>query len=153
MQTTIDVTPDYKEINVDLSQICSALFNIAQRYTPSTSFAETNELIRIAKILETAGVAVKPAARFCAAISDHSTNVTRQSSEYRLLKARYAACLSTIADLAGRKPFKTKSAFHEGIHEGLRRAAKIAIMFLDDIVENRPLEPQNSKLKKSDFVR
>ena len=153
MQTTIDAAPVYEEIAVDLSQICGVLFNIAQKHTPSTSFAETNELIRIAKILESTDVPVAPAAKLRAAISDHSANVTRQSSEYRLLKARYAACLSTIADLAGKKPAKTKSAFHEGIHEGLRRAAKIAIMFLEDIVENRPLEPQNSKLKKSNFVR
>ncbi len=153
MQTTVVTASEVTEVAVDLRDLCSALFDMAQRHTPSTSFAETNELIRIAKILESIGVDAVAVPKMRAAIADHSSNVTRQSSEYRLLKARYAACLSTIADLAGKKPAKAKSAFHAGIHEGLRRAAKIAIMFLDDIVENRPLEVKTSKLKKSDFVR
>jgi hypothetical protein len=137
----------------DLQHLCGVLFDVAQRHTPSTSFADINELLNAAQIMQSNGIPVQPVAKIKAALGDHSSSVTKQSNEYRLLKARYAACLSTIADLAGKQPVKAKSAFHSGIHEGLRRAAKIAIMFLDDIVENRPLLPKGGKMKKSDFVR
>jgi len=142
------------ELNTsDLKQLCSLLFDIAQRHTPNTAFADANELLNSAQIMQSNNIEIAPLAKLRAAIGDYSSAVTKQSNEYRLLKARYSACLSTIADLAGKKPKKNKSAFHAGVHEGLRRAAKIAIMFLDDISENRPLLPNKLRRKNTNFVR
>jgi hypothetical protein len=155
MQTLDSSTPAVldEQIAVDLPQICRILFDIAQLYTPASAFSDTSELLRIAKIMQDIGIPVTPLSKIKAALSDHSSNVTTQSSEYRLLKARYAACLSTIADLANKTPVRVKTVFQSGVHEGLRRAAKIAIMFLDDIMENKPLKPKNNGHKKSSLTR
>jgi hypothetical protein len=151
MSVTAAETPELTA--ADLCRLCGLLFDIAQRHTPATAFADTNELLNAAHILQSNGIEIVPLAKLRAAITDHSSALTKQSNEYRLLKARYSACLSTIADLAGKRPKKNKSAFHAGVHEGLRRAAKVAIMFLTDISENRPLLPNKLRRKNTNFVR
>jgi hypothetical protein len=124
----------------DFSELCGVLYNMAQKHVPAHCFSETSELVNIAKILQANNIAITPVAKLKAAMSDHSTVVAKQTCEYRLLRAKYAAALSTIADLGTRKQRRNKTDFHTGVHEGLRRAAKIAIMFLADIADGK-LEP------------
>ena len=120
----------------DLSEICIALYRIAQKHVVTTAFADINELLHISKILEASDVPVETAVKLKAAVADHIPSVAKQSADYRLLRAQFRAALSTIADL-GRRDSKThKSEFHEGVHAGLRKAAKIAIIFLDDLNDN-----------------
>lgn len=116
-----------------LEEICCTLYSIAQRHTPTTAFADTTELVNITKLLQANNIPVQPAVKAIAATNDYSPAVLKHSEEYRLLHAKYAASLSTIADLGSRKIRKNKSEFHAGVTEGLRRAAKIAIMFLQDL--------------------
>lgn len=120
----------------DLAEICTALYRIAQKHVTATAFADINELLHISKILAASDVRVETAAKLKAAVDDHIPAVAKQSADYRLLRAQFRAALSTIADL-GRRDSKThKSEFHEGVHAGLRKAAKIAIIFLDDLNDN-----------------
>ena len=149
----VDDMPAVELTIADMQHMCGVLFDIAQRHTPQTAFSDVNELVQLSQALKAAGIESRPAVKLKANLDDYSPSVTKQSAEYRLLKARYSACLSTIADLAGKRPKKNKSAFHAGVHEGLRRAAKVAIMFLDDIAANKPLLPNKLKRKTSDFVR
>jgi hypothetical protein len=125
---------------LDFSELCGVLHNIAQKHVPAHAFADTAELVNIAKILQANDIKITPVTKLKAAMSDHSTTVAKQTLEYRMLRAKYAAALSTIADLGARKSMRNKTDFHTGVREGLRRAAKIAIMFLADIADNQ-LDP------------
>jgi hypothetical protein len=138
----------------DLTEICSALYRIAQKHVTSTAFADINELLHISKILAANNVQVETAAKLKAAVDDHIPAVAKQSADYRLLRAQFRAALSTIADL-GRRDSKThKSEFHEGVHAGLRKAAKIAIIFLDDLNDNTVWAvPPTSSVKTSRMIR
>jgi hypothetical protein len=139
----------------DLSAICIALHRIAQKHVSTTAFADINELLHISKILEANDVPVETAVKLKAAVDDHIPAVAKQSADYRLLRAQFRAALSTIADL-GRRDSKThKSEFHEGVHAGLRKAAKIAIIFLDDLNDNTVWanSPANSVKTTSRLVR
>lgn len=136
----------------NLSEVCRALYRIAQKYTPASAFADVNELLHVAKILKAADVDVQISAEMRAHVDDHVPAVARQSADYRLLQARFRAALSTVADL-GRKNSKThKSDYHAGMHAGLRHAAKIAIMFLDDLdgadcVDAQASPPPDAKIR------
>lgn len=124
----------------DLTDVCSTLFRIAQKHTPQTAFADVNELLHIVKIMESVGINPTVTAKYNAAVDDHIPAVARQSADYRKLRAQFRAALSTIADM-GRKRSKThKNAYYEGVHVGLRRAAQIAIMFLNDLNGETPDE-------------
>lgn len=117
----------------DMAEVCQTLFRIAQKHTPAASFADVNELLHIAKIMESVGVTADVRANHRANFDDHIPAVARQSADYRRLQAQFKAALSTIADM-GRKNSKThKNEYYAGVHAGLRRAARIAIMFLNDL--------------------
>ncbi len=120
----------------DFAQLCSSLYELAQRHVPGAAVSDVTELVQIAKILREADVPLTLSSKLSAHADDYSPNVVKQSAEYRLLRARYAAALGTIADMGSKKVRKTKSEFHAGINEGLRRAAEIAIMFLEDLDAN-----------------
>lgn len=123
-------------VTCDLTELCQSLYRIAQKHIPATAFGDTNELLHIASILQEIGIPLNAAPKLKAQLADHMPAVTRQSADYRMLKAQFRAALSTIADL-GRKRGKThKSEYHAGIHIGLRRAAKIAIAFLADFEDS-----------------
>lgn len=143
-----------------LSEICEVLFNLAQRHVPTSDYEATTELLHIAKILQHRGAQPAVTAGLAAQIADHSTVIVKQSPEYRALRAKFVACLSTIADLGNREVRQSKTPFHAGVNEGLRRAAKIAIMFLDDFNENGPesmatINDSKTSAQKpgSDFIR
>lgn len=123
-------------VDSGIIELCLSLHEIAQRHTPANSFADVNTLVQITKLLQELSVPVKPATKYAAAVTDHSSAVIRHSPEYRLMRARFSAALGTIADMGSRKIKKNKDQFHAGIQEGLRRAAKIAIMFLEDLDSN-----------------
>lgn len=123
-------------VDSGLIELCLSLHEIAQRHTPASCFADVNELVQITKLLQELSVPVQPATKHAAAIADHSSAVVRHSPEYRLMRARFTAALGTIADMGSRKIRKNKDQFHAGIQEGLRRAAKVAIMFLEDLDAN-----------------
>jgi len=123
------VTPSAPE----LSSICRSLYRIAQKHVSTTAFSDVNELLHISKILEAHAIPIETNVKLRAITNDHDPAVAKQSDVYRLLRAQFKAALSTIADL-GRKQSKThKSPYHEGVQAGLRKAAKIAIIFLDDL--------------------
>lgn len=134
------LTPVAAKPTSDFAELCGVLYNIAQKHVPAHCFSETSELVNIAKILQAHDIKIVPVVKLKAAMSDHSTVVAKQTVEYRMLRAKYAAALSTIADLGTRKASRNKTDFHTGVREGLRRAAKIAIMFLADIADNQ-LDP------------
>jgi hypothetical protein len=117
----------------NLADLCVVLYDIAQRHTPSNAFQDAAELLSVAKVLRDSGITVTPTAKINAASADYSPAVLKQSAEYRLLHAKFVAALGTIADLGAKTPKRHKSEFHAGINDGLRRAAKIAIMFLDEL--------------------
>lgn len=128
----------------DLAEVCENLFRIAQRHTPATAFADVNELMHIAKIMESVGVKTVLNATNRAKFDDHIPAVARQSADYRRLQAQFKAALSTIADM-GRKKSKThKNAYYEGVNVGLRRAAQIAIMFLNDLNGETNADPADA---------
>lgn len=136
-------------IDPGLIELCVSLHEIAQRHVPPGSFADVNELVQITKILEELAVPVQTAPKLQAKVADHSNAVVRHTPEYRLLRARYSAALGTIADMGSRKIRKNKDQFHAGIQEGLRRAAKIAIMFLEDL-DNPTFEPRQKHAEPTD---
>lgn len=120
----------------DFVEICTTLYAIAQRHIPNSAMADVSELAQIAKIFQEQDIALQIAPKITAHVKDYSSSVVKQSAEYRLIRARYAAALGTIADMGSKIVRKNKSEFHAGITEGLRRAAKIAIMFLEDLDQN-----------------
>lgn len=120
-------------VDTDFANICSLLYSLAQKYVPASAVGDVNELAQVAKILQDAGISPDIAPKFSAHVDEYSSSVVKQSAEYRLIRARFAAALGTIADMGSKKIKKNKSEFHAGINEGLRRAAKIAIMFLEDL--------------------
>ena len=117
----------------DLTDVCRNLFQIAQRNTPPTSFADVNELMHIAKIMESVGMSARVEEKHKANFADHIPAVARQSADYRRLQAQFKAALSTIADMGREKSKTHKNAYYEGVHAGLRRAAQVAIIFLNDL--------------------
>lgn len=122
-----------------LADMCEILFSLAQRHVSNNDHKTIAELTHVAKVLNKYGISTvfnKKSATQRAAYD--TATVIKNTQEYRLLKAKFTACLSTIADLGQREVRQAKSQFHAGINEGLRRAAKIAIMFLDDFTENGP---------------
>lgn len=123
-------------VDADFANICSLLYSLAQKYVPLSAVGDVNELAQVAKILQDAGIAPHIDTKLSAHVDDYSSSVVKQSAEYRLIRARFAAALGTIADMGLKKIKKNKSEFHAGINEGLRRAAKIAIMFLEDLDAN-----------------
>ena len=140
--------------NCDLVEVCNALYRIAQKHTPNSAFADVNELLHVAKILKSAGATpvISPGLR--AKVDDHIPAVAKQSLDYRMLQAQFRAALSTIADL-GRKNSKThKSDYHAGLHAGLRQAAKIAIMFLNDLDDaEQAISPTSDTKSRHTFIR
>jgi hypothetical protein len=120
----------------DFDQLCSTLYSLAQKHIPASALSDVTELVHVAKILERHNIPLKIAPKIAAHATDYSSSVVKQSPEYRLMRARFAAALGTIADMGSKKIKKNKSEFHAGINEGLRRAAKIAIMFLEDLDAN-----------------
>lgn len=129
----------------EIEHICAVLYRIAQRHTPSNCFEDVTELLNIAKILPANKLDLAPAVKFKAAVSDHSSAVLKQSAGYRRLRASFVAALSTIADLGARRTKRNKSDFHAGVSEGLRRAAKVAIMFLNDIDNSKAEQLTNEE--------
>lgn len=122
-----------------LADMCEILFTLAQRHVPSNEHKTIAELIHVAKVLNKYGISAQFNKKLRAQRAAYETDaVIKNSPEYRLLRAKFTACLSTIADLGQREVRQAKSEFHAGINEGLRRAAKIAIMFLEDFTENGP---------------
>jgi len=143
-----------------LSEICGLLFKLAQKHMPENDYEGAIELLHIAKIMQGRGITPAIATEREASAADYSTKVVKQAPEYRALRAKFVACLSTIADLGSREVRQSKTEFHAGVNEGLRRAAKIAIMFLDDFNENGPesmiesnAAPTNAQKPGSHFVR
>lgn len=120
-------------VDTDFAHLCSTLYSLAQKYVPASAVGDVNELAQVAKILNGVGIAPQIAPKLSAHVDEYSSSVLKQSAEYRLIRARFAAALGTIADMGSKKIKKNKSEFHAGINEGLRRAAKIAIMFLEDL--------------------
>lgn len=117
----------------NLADVCRNLFRIAQRNTPPAAFADVNELMHIAKIMESVGLPARVDEKHKANFSDHIPAVARQSVDYRRLQAQFKAALSTIADMGKEKSKTHKNAYYEGVHAGLRRAAQVAIIFLNDL--------------------
>ena len=137
----------------DLTEVCKALYRIAQKHTPTSAFADVNELIHVAKILKSTGSSPAISAGLRANVDDHIPAVAKQSLDYRMLQAQFRAALSTIADL-GRKNSKThKSDYHAGLHAGLRQAAKIAIMFLNDLDDAQLVSPTSDTKSRHTFIR
>lgn len=127
---------DSQLVDTDFANICTTLYSLAQKHTPTSAISDVTELVQIAKILQENNVPVRLSAKMAAHSTDYSCSVVKQTPEYRLMRARFAAALGTIADMGSKKVRKSKSEFHAGINEGLRRAAKIAIMFLEDLDAN-----------------
>lgn len=129
-----------------LVEICRSLHRIAQKHVATTAFADVNELLHVSEMLATYGVSAPIAARFKAATADHIPAVARQSAEYRLMRDGFRAALTTIADLGSKDSKTHKSEYHAGIHAGLRKAAKIAIMFLEDLKDDQPIAPKQKNV-------
>jgi hypothetical protein len=150
-------------VDNDFAHICSTLYSLAQRHIPANAVGDVNELAHVAKLLKESGISPQIAPKISAHVDDYSSSVVKQSAEYRLIRARFAAALGTIADMGSKKIKKNKSEFHAGINEGLRRAAKIAIMFLEDLdagiytshtyCENDDPEKITEPKPRSSFVR
>lgn len=122
-----------------LADMCEILFRLAQRHIPNSDQKTAAELMHVAKILKKYGVNAQFNSNLRAHRAAYDTEaVIKNTAEYRALRAKFTACLSTIADLGRRDVKKSKSQFHAGINEGFRRAAKIAIIFLEDLSENGP---------------
>jgi hypothetical protein len=144
-----------------LADMCEILFSVAQRHVSNNDHKTIAELAHVAKILNKYGVPTTFNKKLAAQRAAYSTEaVIKNTQEYRMLRAKFTACLSTIADLGQREVRQAKSQFHAGINEGLRRAAKIAIMFLEDFNDNgleamADVRAASAALCKStnDFVR
>lgn len=123
-------------LDSDIADICTALHAIAQRHVPQSCFTDVTELVQLTRLMRALDIPVTVAAKIQAEHSAYSPSVVKHTPEYRLLRARFLAALGTIADMGARKIRKNKSEYHAGVQEGLRRASKVAIMFLNDIDNN-----------------
>jgi hypothetical protein len=127
----------------DIMDICATLYRMAQRHVPNSAANDVIQLAQITKMLRDMDIPAKLASRFKASSADYTPTLFKHSLEYRMLKARYTAALSTIADMGSKNAKKHKDEFHAGIQVGLRRAAATAIMFLRDL-DNTSLAPEDN---------
>jgi len=122
-----------------LAEMCEILLCLANKSVSKNDHKTMAELLHVSAVLKKYGVSAPLSEKREAQADDYvPETVIKNTPEYRALRAKFVACLSTIADMGNRNVKKAKSPFYAGINEGLRRAAKIAIMFLDDFNENGP---------------
>lgn len=128
------VDPKNRTVIAALRNICYALYSLAQKYVPNSpkTFTDYSELLQCAKMLQEMGLRPPVDAATTSHVAAVDAKIVLNSFEYRNLRNRVIACLSTVADLT-EKPTATGSAdYQAGMREGYRRASTIAANFLAD---------------------
>jgi hypothetical protein len=129
------VSPEHRNVNHALRNICFMLHALVQKYVPNTAatFTDHSTLLHCTKLLQNMGLKPEISAKIDAAVAGLSTDVIQNSFEYRQLRNKMMAGLSVIADLTERPASPGTPDYQRGIREGYRRASEIAAMFLEDI--------------------
>lgn len=119
----------------ELKQLCAVLHGLSQKYIPHTLHAlrDRNTLLQATKSFKRLGLAHEVAPEMQAAETTTDNAIILSSIEYRTLYNKTVAALATIADLGIKTAPPGSPDFQRGVHEGYRRCADVAILFLDDI--------------------
>lgn len=119
----------------EIVNLCLLLHDIAQRHVPRTpqAFRDFDALTHATKALQRMQLAPVVAADMCAPTQTVDNAVVVNSPEYRSLRNKFIAVLSTIADMTDKNNPPGNPDYQSGVREGYRRASDIAILFLEDI--------------------
>lgn len=131
------VSPENRTSNAVLRRTCYLLHALAQKYISDspTTFDDYTCLMHCTKLLQSIGLKPESNPFLNTAVTTLGPEIIRNSFEYRHLRNKILASLSTIADLTGRAVSSGNPDFQRGMREGYRRASEVAIMFLDDIAD------------------
>jgi hypothetical protein len=111
------------------------LQHLAQKYVPNSaqSFCDFDALKHATRSLQRLGSSIKVAAHLAAPVKSVEKAAVTNSVEYRTLRNKYIAALSTIADITAKNTPPGHPEYQRGVREGYRRASDVAILFLEDI--------------------
>jgi hypothetical protein len=120
---------------LELQNICVVLHHLAQKYVPNSvqSFCDFDSLKHATRALQRLGSNIKLAAHLTAPVKSLEKSAVTNSVEYRTLRNKYIAALSTIADITAKNTPPGHPEYQRGVREGYRRASDVAILFLEDI--------------------
>jgi hypothetical protein len=121
--------------SLELVNLCLLLHDIAQKYVPRTpqAFRDFDALTHATKALQRLKLSPTLAADLCAPTQTAEQTIITNSPEYRRLRNKFIAALSTIADMTDKNNPPGNPDYQRGVREGYRRASDIAILFLEDI--------------------
>jgi hypothetical protein len=119
----------------ELISVCLILHEIAQKYVPRTpqAFRDFDALTRATSALRRLQLAPNVSADLCAHTNTADKSMIINSPEYRCLRNKFIAALSTIADMTDKNNPPGSPEYQSGVREGYRRASDIAILFLNDV--------------------
>ena len=126
------------EVVFELMTLCKTLYSLAQKYVPHTpaAFHDFSAFLQVSNKLQRLGMQLTLDPRVAAKVKATDNSAVTSSLEYRMLRNKFIAALTTIADLT-LKPENEKAVpengYQRGVREGYRRASEVAILFLDDV--------------------
>lgn len=131
------LSPQNRTAVAALRNVCYALLRIVQRHVTRTSRAHSDyaEVLQLVRILRELGFKPPQNEEFAAESQAVSPAAILNSRDYRYMRNRAIACLSTIADLTEKPPSSGTPDYQRGMREGYRRASEIAAKFLADFTE------------------
>jgi hypothetical protein len=111
-----------------LRAICVVLQALAQKHVPDTAIEDKVNLVQCLKLLREFGVDVTINAKQLAFF--HERDIDKNTVSYRRLRSTALAGLSTLADLDKSFRGPPSTEYYRGVHDGCRKASKIAEKFL-----------------------
>ena len=120
-----------------LRNVCYALLRIVQKHVTRASRSQSDyaDVLQLVRILQELGFKPPQNEEFAAEGRAISAAAVLNSRDYRYLRNRAIACLSTIADLTEKPPSSGTPDYQRGMREGYRRASEIAAKFLADFTD------------------
>lgn len=116
-----------------LRAICVVLQAIAQKHVPDAATEDKTNLAQCLKLLREFGVAVKINPKQLAFF--HERDIDKNTASYRRLRSTAFAGLATLADLDKSFRGPPSTEYYRGVHDGCRKASKIAEKFLLELQE------------------
>jgi hypothetical protein len=116
-----------------VADLCLLLYSLARKHVSPASFADFCSLARCTKLLQDAGLRVDVSPEMQAHVADAKTVLVTAAPEYRLLRSRAIAGLSTVADLTTKLPAKGSRDYQRGMRDAYQQASDIADLFLKEL--------------------
>ncbi len=116
-----------------VTELCHMMHQLASKYVPRSAFNDFEYLVQGTKVLQELQVPLTIADNIKAPLTEYNAAVVLHAPQYRLLRNRALAALTTIADLSSKSPAKGSTDYQKGMRDGFEYASDIAIFFLEDL--------------------